>query len=48
VRGAAVWALSRLVSPDAVAALAARHRAEPDEAVREEWTAAGAALKETE
>jgi epoxyqueuosine reductase len=40
VRGAAVWALSRLVSRDAMAALAARHRAEPDAAVREEWTAA--------
>jgi epoxyqueuosine reductase len=40
VRGAAVWAISRLVSGDAVAALAARHRpAEPDPEVREEWTA---------
>jgi epoxyqueuosine reductase len=38
VRGAAVWALSRLVSRDAFAALAARHGpAEPDPAVCEEW-----------
>ncbi|MDN2567093.1 tRNA epoxyqueuosine(34) reductase QueG [Aquibium sp. A9E412] len=38
VRGAAVWALSRLAAPDALAALAARLRAdEPDEQVREEW-----------
>jgi epoxyqueuosine reductase len=45
VRGAAVWALGRLLAPDALAALAARHRsAEPDPLVREEWTAA---LKET-
>ncbi len=47
VRGAAVWALSRLVSSDHLAALATRHRAEPDGGVREEWTAAGAALEET-
>jgi epoxyqueuosine reductase len=47
VRGAAVWALSRLISPDRLAARAVRHRAEPDGAVREEWTAAGAALGET-
>jgi epoxyqueuosine reductase len=39
VRGAAVWAISRLVSVDALAALAARHPAEPDPEVREEWTA---------
>jgi epoxyqueuosine reductase len=45
VRGAAVWALSRLVSRDAMTALATRHRAEPDAAVREEWTAA--ALEKT-
>jgi epoxyqueuosine reductase len=45
VRGAAVWALGRLVAPDALEALAARHRtAEPDPVVREEWAAA---LKET-
>jgi epoxyqueuosine reductase len=41
VRGAAVWALSRLVAPPALAALAARHRpAESDADVAEEWTAA--------
>jgi epoxyqueuosine reductase len=45
VRGAAVWALGRLIAPDALEALAARHRtAEPDPGVREEWAAA---LKET-
>jgi epoxyqueuosine reductase len=45
VRGAAVWALSRLVSPEALAAIAARHRpTEPDPAVGEEWAAA---LEET-
>jgi epoxyqueuosine reductase len=43
VRGAAVWALSRLISRDALRALAARHR-ETDTEVREEWTAA---LEET-
>jgi epoxyqueuosine reductase len=41
VRGAAVWALSRLVSKDTFAALTARHHAtETDPEVREEWTAA--------
>jgi epoxyqueuosine reductase len=41
VRGAAVWALSRLLSKDTFAALAARHHAtETDPEVREEWTAA--------
>jgi epoxyqueuosine reductase len=45
VRGAAVWALGRLVAPNALEALAVRHRtAEPDPVVREEWAAA---LKET-
>jgi epoxyqueuosine reductase len=40
VRGAAVWALSRLLPPDAFAALAAeRAPREPDETVREEWGA---------
>jgi epoxyqueuosine reductase len=38
VRGAAVWALSRLVGDGAFEALRAAHaRAEPDPAVREEW-----------
>jgi epoxyqueuosine reductase len=40
VRGAAVWALSRLVSPEAFAALRAAHAAEPDPDVRAEWAAA--------
>jgi epoxyqueuosine reductase len=45
VRGAAVWALGRLIAPNALEALAARHcTAEPDPVVREEWAAA---LKET-
>jgi epoxyqueuosine reductase len=45
VRGAAVWALGRLITPNALEALAVRHRtAEPDPVVREEWAAA---LKET-
>jgi epoxyqueuosine reductase len=45
VRGAAVWALGRLIAPDALEALAARHRtAELDPVVRDEWAAA---LKET-
>ena len=39
VRGAAVWALSRLV-PGRLRTLAARHRAEPDAGVREEWAVA--------
>ena len=43
VRGAAVWALSRLISREVLSALAARHR-ETDTEVREEWTAA---LEET-
>jgi epoxyqueuosine reductase len=43
VRGAAVWALRRLVSKQALAALAAKHRAaEPDPSVQDEWTAEGA------
>jgi epoxyqueuosine reductase len=41
VRGAAVWALSRLLPADDFAALAARHRdAEADADVAEEWTSA--------
>jgi epoxyqueuosine reductase len=41
VRGAAVWALARLVSRDVFSTLAAECRArEDDPAVREEWTAA--------
>jgi epoxyqueuosine reductase len=39
VRGAAVWALSRLLEPEAFAALRdARLASEPDPLVREEWT----------
>ncbi len=41
VRGAAVWALSRLLPADDFAALAARHRTqETDADVTDEWTAA--------
>jgi epoxyqueuosine reductase len=41
VRGAAVWALSRLLSADDFASLAANHRAEETDAdVADEWTAA--------
>jgi epoxyqueuosine reductase len=41
VRGAAVWALSRLLPPARFAALASAHAAvEADPAVREEWSAA--------
>jgi epoxyqueuosine reductase len=41
VRGAAVWALARLLARDAFSALAVAHRArESDPAVAEEWTAA--------
>jgi epoxyqueuosine reductase len=41
VRGAAVWAISRLAERAHLAALAARHApAEPDADVREEWRAA--------
>jgi epoxyqueuosine reductase len=41
VRGAAVWALSRLLTHDAFAALAAAHgAAEHDPTVRAEWAAA--------
>ncbi|MEI9964347.1 MAG: tRNA epoxyqueuosine(34) reductase QueG [Caulobacteraceae bacterium] len=43
VRGAAVWALGRLLSPAAFANLADAHAGEADEAVREEWGAALAA-----
>lgn len=37
VRGAAVWALSRLMDTDALRALAAAHTHEPDATVQEEW-----------
>ncbi|NVO14506.1 MAG: tRNA epoxyqueuosine(34) reductase QueG [Rhodoplanes sp.] len=41
VRGAAVWALARLLPPQKFAALAARHRDdETDPQVRDEWTTA--------
>ncbi len=40
VRGAAAWALGRIGSPQALAALEAAHTAEADEGVREEITAA--------
>jgi epoxyqueuosine reductase len=39
VRGAAVWALSRLLQRENFAALARRH-SDPDKTVREEWAAA--------
>jgi epoxyqueuosine reductase len=39
VRGAAVWALSRLLQPESFAALAQQHR-DPDKTVQEEWAAA--------
>ncbi|WP_395671960.1 tRNA epoxyqueuosine(34) reductase QueG [Phenylobacterium sp.] len=37
VRGAAVWALSRLLPAEAFAALRVEHQAEPDPDVRAEW-----------
>jgi epoxyqueuosine reductase len=37
VRGAAVWALGQLLSPEAFAAQAKQSAAEPDEVVRGEW-----------
>jgi epoxyqueuosine reductase len=40
VRGAAVWALSRLVPREELAALAASHADDDDATVREEWAAA--------
>ncbi|HXM31790.1 MAG TPA: tRNA epoxyqueuosine(34) reductase QueG [Xanthobacteraceae bacterium] len=41
VRGAAVWALSRLLEPTSFAKIAAKHRSqEKDDAVIEEWNAA--------
>ena len=40
VRGAAVWALSRLVSRAQLMALAEKYAHEADEAVREEWSVA--------
>ncbi len=44
VRGAAVWALGRLVGPEVTAALRERHLgAETDPAVREEWALSGQA-----
>ena len=43
VRGMAIWALSRLVSPDAFRELAERRPLEDDSEVLEEWTRAGAA-----
>mgnify|MGYP003341636990 CR=1 FL=1 len=39
VRGAAVWALSRL-DRARFASLAAQQRSEPDDSVRDEWTVA--------
>jgi epoxyqueuosine reductase len=46
VRGAAVWALSQLMAPDAFAALAKRaDTGETDISVRAEWRAASAAAK---
>jgi len=39
VRGAAVWALSRLLQREKFAALSQRHR-DPDKTVQEEWTTA--------
>jgi epoxyqueuosine reductase len=39
VRGAAVWALSRLLQREQFVALSQRHR-DPDKTVQEEWTAA--------
>jgi epoxyqueuosine reductase len=44
VRGAAVWALSRLV-PQRFVALARERPAEPDPLVREEWSSALAAIR---
>ncbi|MBV8698681.1 MAG: HEAT repeat domain-containing protein, partial [Bradyrhizobium sp.] len=41
VRGAAVWALSQVLAPDAFRTIAARALpAETDDSVRAEWTAA--------
>ena len=40
VRGAAVWALSRLMQGEAFARLSRRHASEPDAAVRAEWQTA--------
>jgi len=37
VRGAAIWALSKLAGPDYMEGLAARAPVEPDDQVREEW-----------
>jgi epoxyqueuosine reductase len=46
VRGAAVWALSRLMTGAAFSALSLRHREEADPAVRDEWRAAQPILEE--
>jgi epoxyqueuosine reductase len=43
VRGAAVWALSRLMGKDAFSVLAQRH-GENDESVKEEWRAANSSV----
>jgi epoxyqueuosine reductase len=40
VRGAAVWALSRLLAPEAFETLRSGHAGEPDAQVMEEWSAA--------
>ena len=40
LRGAAVWALARLMDAKEFVALAQQHRDEPDDCVREEWAAA--------
>ena len=37
IRGAAVWALARLMEPSAFANLRDAHTDEPDASVREEW-----------
>ena len=47
IRGAAVWALSQLMAPEAFAKLTADAiRTEDDENVREEWQNAGASPRE--
>ncbi|MBU2484094.1 MAG: HEAT repeat domain-containing protein, partial [Alphaproteobacteria bacterium] len=48
VRGAAVWALSRLVAPDRLRRLAAEAGQEPEAEVREEWRMALGAGNEQE
>lgn len=44
VRGMAVWALSRLMTPADFSSLASYKHKEPDEDVRAEWTATGVTL----